>query len=78
MIRNNGYEAEIHHVKTQDGFILTVFRCYSKATNKTEDTQSAVVVAHGLTLSSDHYVIGQPNQTLGDLAFFITSTEMDI
>lgn len=61
LISHYGYEAETHSVVTQDGYILTVFRCSKKTTSH---KKKAVILQHGLTASSDPYCL-YPNQSLG-------------
>lgn len=63
MIRFYGYEAETHEITTEDGYILTVFRCNSKTS--TAKKKKPVIVQHGLLLSSDDFCINPPNQALG-------------
>lgn len=62
LIRYHGYEAEVHFVSTEDGYILTVFRCYSK--NSSPNKLKPVIMQHGLFDSSDAFCINPPNQAL--------------
>lgn len=62
-IKYNGYEAEIHNVTTEDGYILKMFRCYSKAFQSKE--RKPAILQHGLGSSSDAFVINPGNESLG-------------
>lgn len=61
-----GYTSEVHHVTTDDGYVLTLFRCNSKKSpfNK----RKVVVLLHGILSSSDDYVMNIPGQGLGNNA----------
>lgn len=54
----------MHKVTTEDGYILTVFRCNSNKTT-TQANKKAVIVQHGLLASSDDFCINDPSQGLG-------------
>lgn len=54
----------MHKVTTEDGYILTVFRCNSKKT-ASQANKRAVIVQHGLLASSDDFCINDPTQGLG-------------
>lgn len=64
MIEYYGYIPEMHKVTTEDGYILTVFRCNSKKT-AIQANRKAVIVQHGLLGSSDDFCINDPSQGLG-------------
>lgn len=64
LIEYYGYIAEQHTVTTEDGYILTVFRCNSKK-SLTQPHRKAVIVQHGLLASSDDFCINDPSQSLG-------------
>ncbi|XP_055317675.1 lipase 1-like [Sitodiplosis mosellana] len=57
-----GYEAEEHKITTDDGYILTVFRCNSKKSST--KTRKPLIVQHGLLLSSDDFATNMPGQAL--------------
>lgn len=67
LIRSRGYEAETHNVITKDGYVLTIFRCNSKLS--TAKKKKPVIISHGLTSSSDHFVITPPHQSLSEYLF---------
>lgn len=66
MIEHYGYEAETHEVTTEDGYILTVFRCNSK--KSTSNRRKVVVIQHGLLDSNDTHCL-YPAYSLGETAF---------
>lgn len=55
----------MHTVTTEDGYILTVFRCNSNKT-ASQANKKAVIVQHGLLGSSDDFCINDPSQGLGN------------
>lgn len=63
LIRYYGYEAEVHNVTTEDGYILTVFRCNSKKNKQMK--KKPVVLQHGIVCSSDEFSVHIPSQGLG-------------
>lgn len=65
LIRYHGYEAEEHSVTTEDGYILTIFRCNSR--NTTIKRKRPVIIQHGLLLSSDDFCVNFPDKALGIL-----------
>lgn len=62
-IQYYGYIPEEHKVTTEDGYILTVFRCNSR--KPFENTKKVVVLLHGILCSSDDFVMNPPHQSLG-------------
>lgn len=66
MITFYGYEAEVHNVITEDGYILTIFRCNSK--QSTESKKKPVILQHGLLVSSDDFCVNVPDQALGSIS----------
>ncbi|XP_031633600.1 lipase 1-like isoform X2 [Contarinia nasturtii] len=62
LIEYYGYEAEEHKVITEDGYILTMFRCNSKIHRSIK--KKPVILQHGLLASSDDFVSNIPEQSL--------------
>lgn len=58
-----GYKSEVHTVTTDDGYILTLFRCNAKKTSI--NNKKVVVLHHGVLSSSDDYAMNMPSQGLG-------------
>lgn len=57
LIQYWGYPVEVHHVVTEDGYILGMHRIPQKG--------PPVFLAHGLTSSSAQWVFGPPEKSLG-------------
>uniref|UniRef100_A0A1I8PL70 Lipase n=1 Tax=Stomoxys calcitrans TaxID=35570 RepID=A0A1I8PL70_STOCA len=55
-IRNFGYSSESHNVVTKDGYILSMFRV-KNITLTTQGPKPVVLMIHGLTSSSDIFII---------------------
>lgn len=64
LIAHYGYIPEEHSTITQDGYILTVFRCNSKKF-ASKKKKKAVIIQHGLLGSSDEFCVNDPSQGLG-------------
>lgn len=64
LIEYNGYAAETHEVTTEDGYILTIFRCNSK--KPMPHRKKSVILQHGIVDSSDTFCL-YPSQSLGEL-----------
>lgn len=63
LIRYYGYEVDSYQVTTEDGYILTVFRCYSNEFDKNE--LKPIIIQHGMMDSSDSFCINPGIQSLG-------------
>lgn len=63
-IQYYGFEVEVHYVTTEDGYVLTVFRCYSKSF--AEQKRKPAILQHGLQSTSDVFVMNPGNQSLGE------------
>lgn len=57
------YTSETHYITTEDGYILTVFRCNSKKNVK--EKKEPVFVAHGILGSSDDFSTNIRDKALG-------------
>ncbi|XP_058794701.1 lipase 3-like isoform X2 [Phymastichus coffea] len=66
LIRKYGYQAESHHVETEDGYLLTVHRIPGNETDNTNGKPVAFL-QHGILGSSADWVILGPNQSLAYL-----------
>lgn len=65
MIRNHGYPVEIHHFKTEDGFILEYHRIpYGRKDKNQKKKRFPVIVMHGMALSSVQDVAQGPERGL--------------
>lgn len=60
LAKYDGYEAEQHFVKTEDGYILGLFRLPLKA--NCSESKGVIMFMHGLYLSSDDYLIPGPGK----------------
>ncbi|KAH8377687.1 hypothetical protein KR093_006634, partial [Drosophila rubida] len=60
LIAKYGYEAEVHHVTTEDGYILTMHRIRNQ-------NAQPFLLQHGLVDSSAGFVVMGPNVSLGYL-----------
>lgn len=65
MIAKYGYEAEVHQVTTEDGYILTMHRLRNQGAQP-------FLLQHGLVDSSAGYVVMGPNVSLGELPGLVT------
>lgn len=63
-IQYYGYEVEVHYVTTEDGYVLTVYRCWSKSF--ASQNRKPVMVQHGIQSTSDVFVMNHGNQSLGN------------
>lgn len=59
-MRKNGYLVEEHTVTTDDGYILTVYRCNSK--KPFNGKKKPLIMQHGIMSSSDDFCINIPEQ----------------
>lgn len=56
-IEKNGYHAETHEIVTEDGYILTLHRIPKLGLSA---SPPVVFVQHGISGSSDNWVLGGP------------------
>lgn len=54
---------------TEDGYMLTIYRCYLKSTPA--ENRKPVLLVHGLLASSDAYVMNPGNESFGKLQYKI-------
>lgn len=61
LIESRNFLAEVHHVETDDGFLLTLFRIVNPSLVKRPDLgRRPVLINHGLLASSDFFLINSP------------------
>ncbi|ALC46757.1 CG31089 [Drosophila busckii] len=61
----HGYPAEHHHVVTEDGYILGIFRIpYSHKLKNQDKKRPVVLIQHGLFSCSDAWILSGPNDAL--------------
>ncbi|XP_034114669.1 lipase 3-like [Drosophila albomicans] len=61
----HGYPAEHHHIVTEDGYIVGVFRIpYSHKLQNQNEYRPIVLIQHGLTSCSDAWVLNGPDDGL--------------
>lgn len=65
MITKYGYPVEVHEVKTDDGYLLTVHRIPTGKLNKNRANRPPVFLQHGLLMSSVDWIINGPENGLG-------------
>ncbi|XP_018058326.1 PREDICTED: lipase 3-like [Atta colombica] len=65
-IEQNGYPFELHHVTTDDGYILAVHRIPNRS-NTTIENNRVVLIMHGLLGCSMDWLITGPNRSLAYL-----------
>lgn len=64
----NGYPVELHHVTTEDGYVLQMHRIPYSPKNQKRDDRPVVFMQHGLLGSADNYVLADRSQAAGYLA----------
>ena len=72
MIAGDGYPLEEYHLKTKDGYFLTIHRIpggNGYKINKTQANKTIVYLVHPLTQSSINWVADGQNQSLGEMFF---------
>lgn len=65
LIEKNGYSAESHEIKTEDGYIITIHRI-PKGKSNNESHKTPVLLMHGLMSSSTDWIVNGPGKSLGD------------
>nr|CAD7571522.1 unnamed protein product [Timema californicum] len=69
IIKKSGYPVEVHHVTTEDGYIVTLHRLPRRMSEK-----APTLVQHGIFHSSADSIISGPNSGLG--AYFIKPQQL--
>lgn len=64
IIRNNGYDVEVHNVTTEDGYILELHRIPRSKSGQEPTRNHPVFVHHGILGSSADWVLGGANMSL--------------
>lgn len=76
LISTKGYPAEEHHVKTDDGYILTMHRIRGgRYESRDNQTKPVVFLQHGLLDSSATWVVNEADQSLG---FILADAGFDV
>lgn len=70
LIAYYGYKSEMHTVTTEDGYLLTIFRCNSNKVSSRKK-KKALIVQHGLLSSSDEFCVNDPSQGLGKKKYLL-------
>lgn len=65
MIKQNGFPVEIHEVKTDDDYILTLHRIPGTKSQGYDKSLLPVFLQHGLMDSSAGWILRGPNDALG-------------
>lgn len=63
LIKYYGFEVDSYNVSTEDGYILSVFRCYSNEFPMNE--LEPILLQHGMMDSSDAFCLNPGIQSLG-------------
>lgn len=69
MIDKYGYKSEIHHVTTEDGYILELHRIAGNRSWPFPRKQQPVFLMHGLLSSSSSWIVMGPENGLGKITF---------
>nr|XP_034341854.1 tear acid lipase-like protein [Arvicanthis niloticus] len=73
-----GYEGEEHQVKTEDGYLLWIFRIShgkNERKNSYNTTKPVVYLQHGFTVSADYWVLDPPSNCP---AFLLADAGFDV
>lgn len=65
MVTGYGYPFEIHHVETDDGYILEIHRIPHGEGNSDQKNKPVALLKHGLVDSSASFMFAGPNASLG-------------
>ncbi|EDW84938.2 uncharacterized protein Dwil_GK12870 [Drosophila willistoni] len=64
-IADHGYPVEHHHIVTEDGYVVGVFRIpYSHKLQNQNEVRPIVLIQHGLMSCSDAWILAGPNDAL--------------
>lgn len=75
LVQRYGYPAEEHTLTTSDGYILTFHRIPNSPLLNNSKKKQVVFVQHGMTASSDSWVMVGPNK---DLPFILADAGYDV
>nr|XP_050855587.1 lipase 3-like [Vespula vulgaris] len=64
LVQRHGYPAEEHNVITDDGYILTIHRIPNSPLSDKNEKKRVVFMQHGMTASSDSWVLLEPKKDL--------------
>ncbi|KAH6924753.1 hypothetical protein HPB50_023788 [Hyalomma asiaticum] len=67
LMHKNGYPVQVHHVITEDDYILEVDRMPYGVQGDTPNRRTPVLLVHGIISSSADFVINKPHQSAGFL-----------
>lgn len=65
LITKYGYKVEVHHVTTEDGYILELHRIAGGPKSPVKKGKKVCFLQHGLLDSSATWVLTRPNHALG-------------
>ncbi|XP_047536169.1 lipase 3-like [Vanessa atalanta] len=77
LLKHHGYGVEEHIVKTDDGYLLTVFRVLPKESNEIlgENKRPVVLLMHGILGSADDWLLMGPKKSL---AYILSDAGYDV
>ncbi|XP_051172611.1 lipase 1-like [Leptopilina boulardi] len=76
LVTDYGYPFEIHHVTTEDGYILELHRIpHGKESNDDKNNKPVAMLQHGLIDSSASFMVAGPNRSL---AFLLADNGYDV
>lgn len=64
LIRRNGYPVQVHHVTTEDGYILEMHRIPYGLKSPEGQGKNPVIVRHGNFQSSADWMLNDPDNAL--------------
>lgn len=75
LIRKYGYEAEVHKVTTEDGYILEVDRIPADSDENAASQMTPILLLHGVQGNAANWVVNLPSQSPG---FLISDAGFDV
>ncbi|XP_077531095.1 lipase 3-like [Haemaphysalis longicornis] len=75
LMSKRGYEVQVHHVTTEDDYILEIDRMPFGVHNGTRTMRPPVLLVHGVVSSAADFVINKPDQSLG---FLLADSGFDV
>ena len=70
IIRNRGYPLEIHHVVTEDGYILELHRIPFGRNGISANRSRPIFLQHGLMWNNFAWIMNPSNNSLGEMQVF--------